>query len=249
MSKGRPKALDYVAPSIALIASVVAVIGSPKWDDKASGLHKLTDLGWTTLIVGVLAFIATCIVTAKNNRERFQEKKTRDKIASKGKDHLLSALHHITCHLMSDYIFGRGDLQTRSAKDMLTTERHLKLGGLDINSVSPFAAGDFKDIKWYRMLEDSARDGSAEMITALQIFVTYLPADIIDTATKILECEFVKMYLFHLHDLVDANTHVDPKRVVPMFMFFSKEKSMNERGYWEFWNLCIKLEEQCKAPS
>lgn len=249
MIKNRLKALDYLAPFIALVASVVAIIGSPKWDDKASGLHKLTALGWSTLIVGVLAFIATCIITARNNRERLQEKKARESIASKGKDHLLSALHHIAVPLMSEYIFGRDGLKPKSAKDMLTTERHLKLGSLDLNSVTPFKAGDFKDIRWYRILEDSARDGSAEMITALQIFVTYLPAEVIDTATKILECEFVKMHLFHLHDLVDANTHVDPNRVVPMFMFFSKEKNMDERGYWEFWNLCMKLEDQCKASS
>ncbi|WP_188798268.1 hypothetical protein [Dyella nitratireducens] len=87
------------------------------------------------------------------------------------------------------------------------------------------------------------------MTTALQIFVTYLSADVIDTATKILESEFVKMHLFHLHDLVDANTHIDPNRVVPMFMFFTKEKSMDERGYREFWNLCIKLEDLCQPPS
>ncbi|GGA51336.1 hypothetical protein [Dyella nitratireducens] len=99
------------------------------------------------------------------------------------------------------------------------------------------------------MLEDSVCDGSAEMTTALQIFVTYLSADVIDTATKILESEFVKMHLFHLHDLVDANTHIDPNRVVPMFMFFTKEKSMDERGYREFWNLCIKLEDLCQPPS
>ena len=202
-----------------------------------------------TLVVGVSAFIATCIVTARNNRERLQEKKTRERIASKGKAHILSALHHIAVPLMSDYIFGWDGLKPKSAKDMLTAERHLKLGSLDLNSVSPYAAGDFKEIRWYRILEDSARDGSAEMITALQIFVTYLPADVIDTATKILECEFVKMHLFHLHDLVDANTHVDPNRVVPMFMFFSKEKSMDERGYREFWNLCIKLEDLCQLPS
>jgi hypothetical protein len=95
-------------------------------------------------------------------------------------------------------------------------------------------------------LEESARDGVAEMVTTLQIFVTYFPAEIIDTATKMLECEFVKMHLYHLHDLVDANTHVDKNRVVPMFMFFSKEKSMDERGYREFWNLCIQLESQCE---
>ncbi|HKU17947.1 MAG TPA: hypothetical protein VJP80_01605, partial [Candidatus Saccharimonadales bacterium] len=106
-----------------------------------------------TLVVGVSAFIATCIVTARNNRERLQEKKTRERIASKGKAHILSALHHIAVPLMSDYIFGWDGLKPKSAKDMLTAERHLKLGSLDLNSVSPYAAGDFKEIRWYRILE------------------------------------------------------------------------------------------------
>jgi hypothetical protein len=61
VNKHRFRVLDYLAPSIALVASVVAVIGTPKWNDEATGLSKLTSLGWITLIVGVLAFIATCI--------------------------------------------------------------------------------------------------------------------------------------------------------------------------------------------
>lgn len=246
MSKNRPKFLDYLPPIVALAAAVVAVIGSPKWDEKAEGLHRLTGLGWATLVVGLLAFVATCMVTAKNNRERTQEKKTREAIATTGKERLLTNLHHIIGPMMSDYIWGRASTP-KSAKDMLTQERHLKLGELDINSVSPFAAGDFKEIRWHKMIEEYARDGSAEMITTLQIFVTYLPAEVIDTATKLLECDFLKMHLFHLHDLVDANTHIDKNRVVTMFMYHTEDKSMDERGYREFWSLYIQLERQCGA--
>lgn len=247
MNKNRRRLLDYLPPLVALAAATVAVVGNPKWDDRAEGLHRLTGLGWATLAVGILAFIATCMVTARNNRERTQERKTREDISSRGKARLLANLYHIIGPMMNENIWGREMSSPKSASDMLSQERHLKLGALNINSASPYAAGDFEEIRWYRIIEDAAREGSAEMITTLQIFVTYLPAGIIDTATKLLECEFLKIYLFHLHDLVDANTHIDKNRVVPMFMHISKEQSMDERGYREFWNLYMELENQCEV--
>lgn len=65
-----PKYLDYMPPIIAFMAAVMAVVGSPKWNEKAVGFAKITPLGWLVLVIGFLALIATLLITMRNRREQ-----------------------------------------------------------------------------------------------------------------------------------------------------------------------------------
>ncbi|MFC5742740.1 hypothetical protein [Dyella tabacisoli] len=240
-----PKFLDYIPPIIAFAAAVVAIVGTPKWDGTAVGIAKITPLGWLVLGIGLMALMATVLITARNSREHAQQWQTRERILATGKAQLLRAVLHTIHPLSSSFIWRNQCDAPESPADFLHPSRRETLAALELTSVSPYKDGSFEDIKWHQMLERAATEGASRIVTTLQIFSTYFPAEIIETATQFLNCEFLQMRLLRINDLVNANTHFNKARPVPFFMV--KEDEMHNQSYEEFWMLTASAMTLCGA--
>jgi hypothetical protein len=238
--------LDYLPPVIAFSAAVVAVVGAPKWNDQATGFAKITHIGWMVLFIGFLALAVSMVVTAKNNREKTQKRQMQERICAAGKAQMLEAVLHSIHPLRNDTIWKRQGRPT-SPLDFLDPKRRELLAELNLNSVSPYMSGNFKEIKWHTMFEKAAKAGTKSMVTTLQIFVTYLPFEVIDAATKLLNCTFMQIRLLRMSDLVEANTHHDKNWRVPFFIVRNDE--MHNQEYEEFWNLITQAMKLLGAES
>lgn len=228
--------LEYFSPIVAFAAAIAAVIGAPKWSDQAAGLAKITHLGWLVLVIGLVAMTISLLVTHRNNQEKLDQRKTRARIYSTARIQLLRAVRHTVHPWGNDRIWAtHAGGQPTSPLDFLDPARRETLAELNLNGVSPYQAGKFEDIKWHVMFEDAATAGARDIVTTLQIFATYLPAEAIEVTTALLNCRFMQWRLIHMHDLVDANTHVDKDRRVPFF--FVRKDEMHNQEYEEFWTL------------
>ncbi len=248
MTKGKNRRfrfLDYAPPIVAFIAAMVAVVGSPKWDTSAPGFSKITLFGWIVLAIGLLALVTSLLVTSRNKREQGKQRETKERIASLGTRQLLRAFQHAVHPIASDSIWRRECKEPESPLDMLDPARRKILSTLDLNSKSPYADGSFEEIKWFRMLERAAREGSDEIITTLQIYASYLSPEVMDATTKVLYSDFLRFRLLHIHDIVQANTHRDANRSVPFFWVADDE--MHNQDYEEFWRLLAHAMTLCGA--
>lgn len=244
MPKLRP-IIDYVPPVIAFIAATAAVVGSPKWDSKAAGLLKITPYGWTVLAIGALALVASLLVTARNKDDQAKQKQLKERIATIGRSQLLRAMNH-AIHPISYSAIWRGHCESpETPADLLSPERRKIFASLNINSASPYADGSFAEIKWHSMLERAAAEGAKEITAALQIYSGYLSPEVMDATTRLLYSDFLQYRLMHIHDIVLANTHSYPDRVVPFF--FADEDNGRNLDYEEFWRLLETAMVLCDA--
>ena len=83
------KILDYLPPAIAFAAAVIAVIGSPGWNPNAMGFLKITAAGWSVLIVGILALVASVLITVRDARQSNEEQERQQRVANIAKSQLL----------------------------------------------------------------------------------------------------------------------------------------------------------------
>lgn len=246
MTKGKDRRfrfLDYAPPIVAFIAAIAAVAGSPKWDAGASGFSKITPFGWIVLAIGLLALISSILVTSRNRLEQTRQRQTKEHIASIGARQLLQAFQHTVHPIASDHIWRRQCEEPESPLDLLDPKRRTILSTLDLNSASPYADGSFEEIRWFRMLERAAREGSDEITTTLQIYASFLSPEIIDATTKVLYSSFLRFRLLHIHDIVQANTHRDANRPVPFF--WAADDRMHNEDYEEFWRLLAHAMKLC----
>ena len=158
---------------------------------------------------------------------------------------MLRAFQHAVHPIASDSIWRRQCEEPASPLDLLDPERRKILATLDLNSKSPYADGSFEEIKWFRMLERAAREGSEEITTTLQIYAGYLSPEVMDATTKVLYSDFLRFRLLHIHDIVQANTHRDANRPVPFFWVADDE--MHNPDYKEFWKLLAHAMALCGA--
>lgn len=237
--------LDYAPPIVAFIAAIAAVVGSPKWDTAAPGLAKITPFGWLVLAIGLLALVTSLSMTSRSKREQVKQRETKERIASIGTHQLLRAFQHVVHPISSDHIWRRQCKEPESPLDLLDPERRSILSSLDLNSKSPYADGLFEEIKWFRMLERAAREGSEEITKTLQIYASYLSPDIMEATTKVLYSDFLRFRLLHIHDIVQANTHRDPNR--PVLFFWAAEDERHNPEYEGFWRLLAHAMALCGA--
>jgi hypothetical protein len=243
----RFQSLDYVPPVVAFLAAVAAVVGSPKWNSDASSFAKITPFGWIVLAIGLLALITSVLVTSRNKREQARQKQTKERIAAIGAERLLKAFHHAVHPIIGVSIWRDQCESPESPLQMLDPTRRKLLASLDLNSASPYADGSFEEIRWFSMLERAAKGGSEEITKTLQIFASYLSAEIMDAATKLLYSDFLHFRLCHVREIVLANTHRDANRPVPFFWVADDE--MHNQDYEEFWQLMAEAMRTCGADS
>ena len=237
------RALDYAPPTIAFIAAIGAIMGAPKWNEQASGLARLTALGWTIVAVGLAALIASILMTRRNHNESTAQKAVQARLARLGQDHILRGLDRMVCLFrLSSYWHPKYEEPT-SPLDLLSSERRSALSKLNLNSLSPYADGK-GCVTWWKMFEDAATQGAAEITSALQIYVAFLDPEVVETASTLLTCEF-HLRQQHIHDIVDANIRSEPNRPVRFFWVDPEERL--DSGYTEYWNLVAKLIGLC-AP-
>lgn len=241
----RYRFLDYAPPIVVFIAAVAAVVGSPKWNIEASGFSKITPFGWMVLAIGLLALITSIPVMARNRREQVTQRQTKERIASIGTRQLLRAFQHAIHPIANNSIWRRQCEEPESPLDLLDPERRKILATLDLNSKSPYADGSFEEIKWFRMLERAAREGSEEITTTPQIYASYLSPEVMDATTKVLYSDFLRFRLLHIHDIVQANTHRNANRPVPFFWVADDE--VHNQDYEEFWKLLAHAMTLCGA--
>jgi hypothetical protein len=94
------------------------------------------------------------------------------------------------------------------------------------------------------MFENTAKQGSEQLTTALEIYVTFLEPELIFATTKLLNCEFMHR-LHHIHSIIDANTADNPKQ--PVTFFWIDPERGHPCGYEEFWNLIAKVIYLCSS--
>jgi hypothetical protein len=132
--------------------------------------------------------------------------------------------------------------EPESPIQMLEKERRSILAAINLNSLSPYADGK-GSVKWWYMFEKTAREGSEQMVQALQIYVTFLDPTLIRAVTRLLNSDFLRVHLSHVHDIIDANTRDDPHRKVTFFWVSTEE--MHRCGYEDFWDRVAEVLRLC----
>ena len=237
------KALDYLPPLVAFGAALVAVIGSPKWNEEGAGIDKVTPHGWIVAGIALVALITTLLVTLRNQKKQESQRGIRAQIAKTGKEQLLRGVERAICVFMDTRQWDKEKPEPQSPLDLLNHERRTALSSINLNGMSNYADGK-GNVKWWRMFEDTANNGSAQITTSLQIYVTFFDAPLIEAATKLLNCEFM-LRLRHIHDVVEANIHGDSGRSV-RFFWVAPDEHMRS-GYEEFWPLVTEVIELCSS--
>jgi hypothetical protein len=72
------------------------------------------------------------------------------------------------------------------------------------------------------------------MVEALQIYVTFLEPTLIRSVTRLLNSDFLRAHLSHIHDIIDANTRDDADRKVAFF--WASAENGHRCGYEDFWD-------------
>ncbi|TAJ52987.1 MAG: hypothetical protein EPN60_18600 [Nevskiaceae bacterium] len=235
------RSLDYVPPVVAFIAALVAVVGAPKWNEAAIGLSKVTLVGWVVVGIGAVALMTSLLVTKRNHASQASQQALRNEIALIGQDQLLRGVERIVCVFKESRLWHEGHPEPLSPADLLATDRRAALSRLNLNARSPYYDGK-EYPKWWEMFENTARQGSEQLTTGLQIYVTFLAPEIIEATTKLLNCEFMHR-LHHVQSIIDANTKDNPERSVTFFWVAPDEH--HRCGYEEFWSLVAKVMGLC----
>jgi hypothetical protein len=234
--------LDYLPPIIAFAAAIGALVGTSKWDEHAVGFSRIRPLGWAVLGVGVLALISSFLVTRRNHHTQVAQRAVREEIAALGRRHILRGLDRIVC-IFRGFSVWHGKLpEPESPLELLEPERRSILAAINLNSLSPYADGK-GSVKWWLMFETTAKEGSREIVEALQIYVTFLEPAAIHAVTRLLNCDFLRVHLIHIHDIIDANTTHDSDRKVTFFWVDNSEQP--RCGYETFWNCVAEVLRLC----
>jgi hypothetical protein len=98
-------------------------------------------------------------------------------------------------------------------------------------------------VGWWLMFETTAKEGSREIVEALQIYVTFLEPAVIHAVTRLLNCDFLRVHLIHIHDIIDANTMHDSDRKVTFFWVDNTEQP--RCGYETFWSCVAEVLRLC----
>jgi len=122
-----------------------------------------------------------------------------------------------------------------SPADFMDTARREVLSALELTGTSPYSDGSAKDYPWHEIIQGAAKEGRKRVITSLQIYSGYLPAEVMDVVTRYINSEFLWMRLAGLTNVVNANVRFAPGRPVSFFMV--RHDDMHNPGYKEFWTL------------
>lgn len=97
--------------------------------------------------------------------------------------------------------------------------------------------GSCEEIKWHRIIQRAANEGSANIVTALQIYSTYFSVEIIEAVSQYLNSEFLRIHMAHITDIVDVNVNLTRSRGIsrPIPFLMAKNDEMHSHGYKEFW--------------
>lgn len=239
------KLLDFIPPILAFAAAIVAVVGAPKWDAAATGFARITPLGWLVLAIGTMALTASILLTVRNRRDHVKQRETREQITKIAKSHLLRAMNHAIFPFRDSTIWRQQCERPESPLDLLNSDRRRILASLNLNSDSSYRNGTFDVVKWHSLLERAAGKGVQEITTALQIYASHLPSDIMEAVTKLLYSRFMQYRLLLIHDIIDANTHGQPDR--PVLFFWVSDDRMHTDEYEEFWQLAAAAMSACGA--
>lgn len=235
------KVLDYLPPVVAFSAALVAIASDPKWNGQGVGIGKITSAGWMVIGIAFAALVTTLLVSLRNQREQASQRMLRTKIARTGQAKLLHAVQRVVCVFKQSRLWDKENPEPSSPLDLLSNERRTALASINLNGMSHYADGK-GTVKWWEMFENTAIQGSLQITTTLQIYVTFFDAALIEATTRLLHCEFMHR-LQHTHEIVDANTRGDPERPV-RFFWVSPDKHMRS-GYEEFWPLVAEVLQHC----
>lgn len=227
------RSLDYLPSTIAFVAALVAVVGTPGWDPGATGWAKVTLAGWTVLAISTLALIASFLITARDARRLDEDAQRQSRIAQIAKSQLRSALEHMVHPLVSSWICGEGCDAPDSPMDMLDDRRRELLASLNLNSASPYADGSFRQIRWHEMIERAGREGVERIKTTLQIYASSLDASALEAVSTLLDAPFLEHRILQMHDFMLANTRNDADR--PVLFFFVADARPHGYEYTAFW--------------
>lgn len=237
------KALDYIPPMVAFGAALVAIVGAPKWNDQGVGIDKITSTGWIVAGISLAALLATLLVTLRNHRQQVLQQALRTDIATTGRNELLRGVQHAVCVFRESRLWDKNHPEPNSPLDLLNNERRSALASINLNGMSDYADGR-GTVKWGEMFERTAIKGAAQITTALQIYVTFFDAALVESATRLLNCEFMHR-LQHIRDIIDANTRSEPER--PVCFFWVSPGEHMRSGYEEFWPLVAEIVRHCSG--
>ncbi|MCS4306751.1 hypothetical protein M2404_001074 [Rheinheimera pacifica] len=233
------KALDFLPPLVAFGAALVAIAGSPTWNDQGAGIEKITSTGWVVIGISFAALIATLLVTLRNHGQQA----LRTQIARTGREELLRGLEQVVRIFKDSQYWDKDNPRPTSPLDLLRSERRSALASLNLNAMSPYADGK-GNVKWWEMFEDTATKGSLQITTTLQIYVTFLDAVLIDKTTRLLNSEFMSR-LHHTRHIINANTRGELDR--PVHFFWVSPDNHMKSGYEEFWPLVAEVMRLCSG--
>lgn len=71
-----------------------------------------------------------------------------------------------------------------SPGDFMDPVRREFLASLVLTASAPYSDGSTRDYPWHEIIQSAAKEGRKRVITSLQIYSGYLPAEVMDVVTQ-----------------------------------------------------------------
>jgi hypothetical protein len=153
--------IDYIPGIVAFAAAALAVIGGKTIDKSKRGLRRVTWVGWSSIILAVLALAAGIVITRQSQEALEEQKQQRKIIRSVADTEVRLAIRTITQRFF--FLVGDDNATTRFAlvpPHILDMQRVQAAQSMDIRESPSFVS---PPTSWAELLKSSGDRGSQQL--------------------------------------------------------------------------------------
>jgi hypothetical protein len=229
----------YLSALMALAAAVVGCIGGTA-DAAATGLQRITLIGWIAIAAALVSFSVIVYETRRDHSKIRWQESQRKTVASIAHAELRLALRRLTGPFLE--IFGDDWSEfTLVPKQAMDGQARSRVAETDLRAQGPYTRTDDSKPAWWQIFQEAASQAAARIDRVLQIYATYLDAESLGLISELRSSQFLADRLLRLDDLVELNRTLK----TPLHFRYVESQGGDQRdmfGYEDFWRLLTALD-------
>ncbi len=236
--------VSYLPAMAAFVASIVAIVGTPKWDANKRGWHRLTRAGRFTLLLAGIALLASVVLTWRSQVAAEAQRASHERISLVAHTELRLALRQVSGPFYEVLFREIGAVPPEFGivpVDILDPKSRKMLASLDLNAESPATTSEGRPLRWGEWFAYSAKAADERIGRVLQIYAAYLDAEVLAALSDLRTSEFFELRLKGLDEFLEMNSH---KGTEPILFYYADPSSDHPFGYEHFWRVLVELDGQ-----
>lgn len=228
--------LNYIPAVFAGAATLIAVLGKPKWDPQKRGVRRLTGTAWVTLTVATLALVVSSVLTFRSQQAADVRRNQHERITRVAHTELRLALQDLSNPFVG-IIYQAKVATFPGYSDRNTSGLIFPFCMLDALDRRYIAAATQPGAEWRPIegLMESIKNGAIRATAAidrtLQIYAAYLDSDVLVTISELRHSNWLFL-LLHL----DEQTWLQMLNIEDEYAYIV--------GYEYFWMLVVQLDQK-----